>query len=290
MAFRFTASSLKSLFFLSVRLLDYKSRDLCSNEPMTYVDSHLHLADARLDKCRSQVVESAQKLGISTFIQGGIDPQDWEKQLLLQKQYEGFVCCFGLHPYFVAANSEDVCEAALDILSKMLPQAKALGELGLDFRPQICQGSEIRQIDFMEKQLELAQASQKPIVLHLVKAHEEGLRVLQLCASTPIRGMVHSFNGNLSKAEDFLNLGLSLSIGGPLCRPGNRSLQKAVKEIPLDKLLLETDSPDQPPPGRLSNEPSTLMQVAETLAQIKALPINEVLDRTSANARKLFLL
>jgi TatD DNase family protein len=289
MAFRFTKSSLNLFIFRRPQIVTRVGIS-CFNDFMTYVDSHSHLADARLDERRALIIEKARGLGIDTFVQGGVDPADWQRQLALQNQFKGIICCFGLHPYFVAAHSEEECEEAMDKLSKMLPKAQAIGEVGLDFRPHISQGSETRQIDFMEKQLELAKLSQKPVVLHIVKGHEEACRILDLWGGPWLKGMVHSFNGTAAKAEEFLKLGLMLSVGGPVCRSSNRALYKAVRGIPLEALLIETDSPDQPPPGIDQNEPATLLQVAEKIAEIKEISVHEVLDRTSTNARKLFVI
>jgi TatD DNase family protein len=209
----------------------------------------------------------------------------------LQQRYpEQIGLCFGLHPYWVAEHSEEECEEALNLLARELPRALALGELGLDFRPHIMKDSQDRQYSLFEQQLELAQLVNKPVVLHLVQAHGESLRMLDIWGLPQRKGIVHSFNGSWHKAQDFLARGLYLSVGGPVCRPGNLKLRQAVTELPLEFLLLESDTPDQPGPshqGQL-NPPESILEVARTIGELKSLDPREILDITTGNFRRLF--
>ena len=254
-----------------------------------WVDSHCHLADPRWDQSRAAMVAEARRQGIGFFMQGGVDPTDWQRQIQLQKEFP-IGLCFGLHPYFVASHSAEDCESALDALAPLLPQAMALGELGLDFRPHIMTDSADLQIQIFEDQLTLAEAAEKPIVLHLVQCHEEALQIFNLWGVPPKKGLVHSFNGSWQKAQDFINLGLCLSVGGPLVRPENEKLKQAVREIPLEYLLLETDSPDQPPQafqGQL-NPLSSLLLVAAEVARLRNKTPVEILEITTNNFKRLF--
>jgi TatD DNase family protein len=262
---------------------------------MTYVDAHGHFADTRLDSAqdlrRKAMLDRAREKKISILVQGGVGPEDWRRQQALAVLYPEVVPVFGLHPYWVHGHSEADCENALDELARLAAKSKAIGEMGLDLRPQYAD-SEGLQLEMFSRQLELARFANKPVVLHVVQAHEQALRVLSTWGLPVARGMVHAFNGSAKKAQEFLSLGLFISVGGALCRTDNTRLHQAVQSIPLQFLLLETDTPDQPPPGIASgeNEPSTLFAVAEQMAKIKGLTTLEILDRTSQNARKLFSL
>ncbi len=254
-----------------------------------YIDSHSHLSDPRVQTEVESMIRHAKEKGITQFLQGGVGPEDWQRQRMLKAKHPEIRLCFGLHPYWVADHTQDECESALDQLAREIGQAEALGELGLDLRPHIVKDSFERQVEIFEAQLELAEMAQKPIVLHLVRAFEETKKIFDLHGVPSKGGMVHSFNGSAHEAESYLERGLFLSIGGPVCRPDNQRLHQAVRILPLEKMLLETDSPDQPPP-RLSsshNEPATLWDVAEMIAQIKKMAVREVLDISSRNLEKL---
>lgn len=259
----------------------------------SWVDSHCHLADPRWDQGPGSdleaMVAAARKVGIGFFMQGGVDPADWQRQIELQKKFP-IGLCFGLHPYFVSAHSEEECETALDQLAPLLPKALALGELGLDFRPHIMKDSRDRQIQIFEDQLTLAEAAQKPLVLHLVQCHEEAMQIFGVWGVPPGLGMVHSFNGGWKKAQDFIKLGLCLSVGGPLVRPDNERLKQAVREMPLESLLLETDSPDQPPEIYKDqlNPLSSLLLVAAEVARLKGQATEAILKITTSNFRRVF--
>ncbi len=265
-------------------------RDLIMDSDLgLWVDSHCHLADPRWDQSRAVMVAEARRQGLGFFMQGGVSPTDWRRQIELKKEFPIGVC-FGFHRYFVAAHSEEDCELALDELAPLLPQAMALGELGLDFRPHIMKESADLQIQIFEDQLTLAEAAEKPIVLHLVQCHDQALQIFNLWGVPPKKGMVHSFNGSWQKAQDFINLGLCLSVGGPLVRPENTKLKQAVREIPLEYLLIETDSPDQPPEalqGQL-NPLSSLFMVAAEVARLKDKTPVEILEITTNNFKRLF--
>lgn len=256
-----------------------------------WIDAHGHLADLRWQGRQDQIIEEARAKGLHFFMQGGVGPEDWKLQQELQARYPTHIgLCFGLHPYWVIEHDEDECETALDLLAAQLGNALAIGEMGLDFRPHIEKDSRDKQYHIFEQQIELAHVSAKPMVLHLVQAHEEALRIFDIYGLPPQKGLVHSFNGSWGKAQDFLKKGLFLSIGGPVCRPENKKLHQAVKEMPLEFLLIESDCPDQAPPafkGQL-NPPDSIWEVARTIGELKSLDPIEILDITTANFGRLF--
>jgi TatD DNase family protein len=275
------------------------------------VDSHSHLADPRLSSDVAEFLIEAKKLGISTHVQAGIGPEDWQRQQALKQKFPefGIVPVFGLHPYWVSEHTREECEQALDSLARELLLCPALGETGLDFRESILlkgQTSEAtantdlialllmkqkeQQIDFFQAQIEMALLMDKPVVLHLVKSHQETQTILNF--NPGLRGFVHSFNGSLKEAQFYIKQGFLISVGGPLARNTNIRLQEVVKQLPLEFLMLETDSPDQAPDslrGQL-NRPASLIEVAKVVAELHGKTISEVLDRCSDNCRKLLRL
>lgn len=263
-------------------------------EQKKWVDAHGHLADQRWQGRQSEVIAAAKEKGLAFFMQGGVGPEDWQLQKELKQKFpQAIGLCFGLHPYWVVDHDEEECEQALDLLAQQLPQALGLGEMGLDFRPHIMKDSQERQFQVFEQQLELAHIAHKPIVLHLVQAHEASLRMMDLFGLPAQKGLVHSFNGSWGKAQDFVKRGLLLSVGGPVCRCDNKKLHQAVKELPLEWLLIESDCPDQAPPayqtfsGQL-NPPESIWEVAKTIGTLKSLDPLEILDITTGNFHRLF--
>ena len=253
-----------------------------------FVDSHCHMSDSRLDDRRDEVLKTAYAQNIHFFLQGGVSPEDWQKQLDLKKRWPGILPSFGLHPYWIHDHSLEECEQALDQLSQNLHLCDALGEMGLDFRDDFL-SSEEKQIDFFTAQLELSQVTQKPVVLHIVKAHAKACQILDFFGLPPRGGFVHAFNGTAVEAQDFLDRDLLLSVGGPLVFEKNQKLREAVQMIPLEKLLIESDSPDQPPPQfeKGKNEPISIFHVADVVAEIKNLTRNEVLEQSRLNLQNL---
>lgn len=267
-----------------------------------FADAHVHLTDARfcgdqlsLNECE-QVIQQSLQHNISFFLEAGVSPEGWQKQILLSQKFPNHVkYALGIHPYFVALSDHEACENGLNELSRLITQAHALGETGLDFRNQYIQNSaDDRQIEFFENQFQLALSINKPLVLHIVRAHEEALKVIQLWGPTKATqkclGMIHAFNGSYEIAKQYLNHGFMISVGGALTYSKNHKLIEAVKKIPLEVLLIESDSPDQKPFGwkGLLNRPESVLLVAESVAQIKNRAVDEVLQITTNNFKTLF--
>lgn len=265
-----------------------------------YIDSHSHWSDPRYTP---EIVEALLKksvgLDISEFMLGGVDQADWQRQLELKQMHpQNFHLCFGLHPYFVSKNSIIDCEMALDSLVKMIDQAEALGETGLDFRDKILQSGGLsidegmaHQIEFFENQIELAKVYQKPMVLHIVQAHEKALQIFDMWGVPDRLGMVHAFNGSYETAIKYIDLGFMISIGGAVTFDKNQKLHQAAAQIPVEFLLVESDSPDQAPQNWMGlNDSSSLWQVSEKIGQLRGMSAESVLEISTGNFKKLFTL
>jgi len=181
-----------------------------------WIDAHCHLAAPEFSADLPQVLERARQSGVEAWIQGGVDPEDWTRQAELYGQLgEAFVPVYGLHPWWVASHSEAEIEIALEKLASILPEAKGIGELGLDFGVKHGEtASRLRQQAAFERQLELARSTGKPMVLHLVRSHPEALQILDRHGPFPQGGIVHSFSGSRAAGDAYLALGLTLSVGG----------------------------------------------------------------------------
>ncbi len=224
--------------------------------------------------------------GIRGFVLGGVDPDEWSRQLQLRDRFPGrFWSAFGLHPYFVANSDNPVLQKAFLQWEKLLPAAALAGEMGLDFRrPYLASGPKHQEIWF-ERQMAVAQRMNKPIVLHIVRAHEPAIQILRKFA--PLKGMVHAFNSSRENARRYLELGLHLSIGAAILFDKAEPLREAVRTAPLERLLIESDAPDQPPPGQEIHDSSTIWRIASRIADIHQKPRNEIISRTRQNLADL---
>lgn len=257
----------------------------------SWIDAHCHLASSKFDGQLSQVIERSQQVGVTGWVQGGIEPLDWEKQKKLQVQYgKRVLTSFGLHPWWVGTATPGELTQGLKHLEKLLPEANALGELGLDFgqkhdfnRPQ--------QLLAFREQLQLAKTHPKPLILHVVKAHTESIEILDSLGPFPSGGIIHSFTGSFEIAQAYSKLGFLISVGGAVTQEGYFALKKAIPLLPLPQIVVETDSPDQVPKldgvGE-TNEPLNLVGIAESISRFKGTTVEEVLNSSTKNLEKLF--
>jgi TatD DNase family protein len=247
-----------------------------------WIDGHCHLADPRHQNELHELIVQSRQAGITGWVQGGVDPQDWDRQLALRAQWgDCVVPVFGLHPWWVARASPTELEAALRLLEAALPKAAALGETGLDAHP--AHGGNLPlQTRAFEVQLRLAASVGKPVVLHVVQAHEEALAVLTRNPRLLHGGLVHGFSGSLEIARNYLALGLSLSVGSGVLKPGYKALKAALPHLPSDQLVLETDWPD----GVAG--PQALVAIAEAVAKLQNRRPEEVLDASTFRLNALF--
>jgi TatD DNase family protein len=260
-----------------------------------WMDAHCHLADPRFDSCLDQVLARSKQVGVDGWIQGGVSPEDWERQLAIRERFgPGIILSFGLHPIWVAQQSSQEIELALIQLKEKISLAHAIGELGLDFHPRrSLKSSQQEQILVFEKQLKLAHEVPKPLILHVVQAHSQALRFLRKWGPFPRGGMVHLFSGSLEIAQEYLRLGFLISLGGTMTRDGFQKLKRTLHSVPLDRIVVETDSPDQLPhlpgiEGGSLNEPAHLVRIADYLGTLRQVNRDELLTQSTNNLKKLF--
>jgi len=249
---------------------------------MQLIDSHCHLDDVRFDPDRDDVIERARLSGVEHIIVPAVKRSGWQKLADLACQYPMVVPAYGLHPWYCDEHTQD----DIDILSTYLTDAKAVGECGLDFGKG--RATESTQLNWFRSQLELAQALRIPVILHAYKALDTVLRELR--AFPELRGVIHGFSGSQQQAEAAINQGLHLGIGGRITYPQSGRLQSIVKDMPLQHLLIETDSPDQS--GFVHrgqrNEPAFLVEIVDKIATMRALDACELTGVCNQNARELF--
>lgn len=248
------------------------------------VDSHVHVDDTRLMLDRENVLEAARKNNVAAQIVPAVSQQHWPRLKLLCDAHKDLHPCYGLHPCYYTEHKESHVHELAQWLGK--EPAVAVGECGLDYA--IAGADKAHQQHLFAAQLALAREFDLPIVIHAVKAVEDVIRMIR--ASGHYRGMVHSFNGSMQQASRLIDLGYMLSFGGAVTHPRAKRLQGLVANLPLDALLLETDSPDQPPskyPGQ-RNEPAYLVDIWQSISALRTEDADTIAANTTANACRLF--
>ena len=213
------------------------------------------------------------------MIEISCDPALWKKTLKLCEKYKNIFCAVGIHP-----NNADKFTDFSDILAG--GKVVAVGECGLGYYRNRVEKKV--QIEVFEKQLDIAEQFKKPVVIHCRGAEEDVYGVLEKHKN--ITGVVHCFSSTVEFAEKFLQLGFYIGIDGPVTYPNAKVLREVVEIAPLERILLETDSPYLPPQyfrGK-RNEPAYVKYIAEKIAEIKNMKVSEISEITDENAKTLF--
>lgn len=252
---------------------------------MRLVDSHSHIDVAEFAHDRDTVLTRARAVGVTRQIVPAIEFATWESLRALCAREDGLHPAYGLHPMLLHAHRD----AHLDALGAWLERERpvAVGECGLDYFVEGLDRE--RQRIVFRRQLELARELALPVVLHARRAVDD---VLAMVRDAGVRGVVHSFSGSAEQARQAFKLGLSLGIGGPVTYARATRLRGIVAAMPIEHLLLETDSPDQPLHGHPGerNEPARLTEVLDVVAQLRGVDREEIARATTANAIALFRL
>jgi TatD DNase family protein len=255
-------------------------------ENLDVIDTHAHLDMAPLAADRVDVVERAKAAGVSQVLTVGTDADSSGKAVEVCSRFPGVFAAVGVHPQEAVTASDGLLNDVARLAEH--PKVVAWGEIGLDFAV----GSSPRdvQIDAFERQLTLAQGLGLPVIIHDRDAHTEVLEVLDAGCQRGLRGVVHCFSGDRDMARRVLDLGLFVSVTGIVTFPKAEGVREVVRYVPLNRLLIETDSPYlSPVPYRgRPNEPAMAVYVAREVARVKGITVGEVARCTSANARGLF--
>lgn len=241
-------------------------------------DAHCHLADSAISSELDAILGRSRKVGIDTWVQGGVDRADWARQLELKSRLgDSFVTVFGLHPWRAVELDPTSIDVELDALSQLRTQMVALGETGLDMMPKFASGPALEKQRYaFHRQLVMAKDLGLPLVLHVVRAHGEVLAALKSYGPFPKGGIVHAFSGDSEIARSYRDLNFIVSLGPQLMRPGYKALKAMIPTLPLESFVLETDSPDQ------AKEPAVVVDVAAAMAVIRG----ETAEKLLATARE----
>lgn len=253
---------------------------------MNFIDTHAHIYLEQFDNDREEVVLKAKSENIILLLIPDIDSLTRTKMLQICKQFEGYCLpMLGIHPTSVKANYKKELELLKLALEK--EKAIAIGECGLDYYWDKTFISE--QTEVLIEQFYLAQHYQLPLVIHSRKSLNELISLIKEYKHLNLKGVFHCYPGNINEAIFLIDHGFYLGIGGVVTYK-NSTMSKIVKDIPIERILLETDAPYLPPvPYRgQRNESSYVPLIAAKIAELKGISIDEVAEVTTKNAKELF--
>ena len=250
------------------------------------LDTHAHFDFDDFDHDRHILFQQMNQQGITNVIIPGVSPQHWAKQIAIANEYKSYFA-LGIHPWFVP---DDIGYAMVELDLLVAHHRKhsklvAIGECGLDK----LKGDFDKQYALLESQLKMAQTYRLPIILHVVKAHEELLFLLKKYTN-PKGGVIHGFYGNIQLANRYIALGYKLGIGGLIMNPAAKKLRETIVQISIEHLLVETDSPSMTPINSPSsrNSPLNIPVFVTEIALLQKKTTVLVAEQLDGNAAQLF--
>ncbi|MCL2179087.1 MAG: TatD family hydrolase [Proteobacteria bacterium] len=256
---------------------------------MRLFDSHCHLDSELLQEPCATLLERAHRVGVCEFLLPAVTPKQWPTLSCWPQQYPQCHVALGLHPSALPGLQTDQKYPLMQYLETLLPLACAVGECGLDKRLTKTVPME-KQIEWFSAQVLLAKKHGRPLVVHCQGAYGTLLELLSQYAPLPAGFVLHSFSGSLETLKAFSQLGGYFSYSGNICHPLAKKATTALQHTPLQRLLLETDSPFQSPLPPQPNEPAFLTVVLQKASTLLSLPPEELAHLTTLNAQRLFSL
>ncbi|NYV68633.1 TatD family hydrolase [Bacillus sp. Gen3] len=249
-------------------------------------DTHVHLNDSQYDLDLKEVIQNAQNAGVKKMVVVGFDRPTINRAMELIETYDFLYASIGWHP----VDAIDMTDEDLIWIEELTkhPKVVALGEMGLDYHWDMSP-KEIQK-EVFRKQIRLAKKVKIPIVIHNREATQDIVDILKEEDAQEVGGIMHCFSGSPEIARECINMNFYISLGGPVTFKNAKKPKEVALEIPLNRLLIETDCPYLAPhPYRgKRNEPAYVKLVAEQIAEIKGISFEEVAKQTSLNANKLF--
>jgi TatD DNase family protein len=249
------------------------------------IDTHCHLDDVRLIGDEEAVLQKAHEMGVETFVTIGTDEQTSAAAAAIAARHPGKIYhTVGAHPSDVDRFDEEILRIVEKLARETSP--KAIGEIGLDYHHN---SDKKRQFEVLERMIALASELSLPMVIHDRDSHDDLLRILREKAKG-LKILMHCYSAGPDYVERFMDLGCTFSIAGPVTFKNGQSIRDAVVKIPLDRLVVETDSPyltPEPHRGK-RNEPGYVRFTAERVALVKGISLEELALATTRNAKSFF--
>ncbi|MCQ6268492.1 TatD family hydrolase [Fictibacillus sp. WQ 8-8] len=249
-------------------------------------DTHAHLNAIQFEEDLEEVIQRALDEGISHIVVVGFDRPTIKGAIKLADTYDFIYAAVGWHP----VDAVDMTPEDLQWIEELAahPKVVALGEMGLDYHWD--KSPEDVQKDVFRQQIQLAKKVKLPIIIHNRDATQDVVDILKSEGAEEVGGIMHCYSGSLEVAKQCLDMNFYISFGGPVTFKNAKKPKEVAKEIPINRLLIETDCPYlSPHPLRgKRNEPSYVKYVAEAIAELREMPLEDLVKKTSDNARQLF--
>ncbi|MEL7649061.1 MAG: TatD family hydrolase [Sedimentibacter sp.] len=250
------------------------------------IDSHAHLDDESFDEDREEVIESLVDNHVEIVLNPGADLKTSRNAVALAEKYPFIYAAVGCHPHDSKYMNDDI----MNIFRELAKNNKvlAIGEIGLDYYYD--NSDRDVQRTWFREQIRLARELDLPYIVHDRDAHEDIFNIMKEEHTSSTRGILHCYSGSVEMAREFIKLGFYISLGGPVTFKKSKTPKLVAAEVPIDRLLIETDSPYlTPEPFRgKRNEPKYVSYVASEIARIREITAEEVALRTNQNFRRLF--
>jgi len=254
---------------------------------MKFADSHCHLDFPELASQLPALLKQCQQAAINRIVIPTVDPDNWQRVLTLTSANQSHIELYpalGIHPWYLQGLSESTLDQLESLIAAHKDQIIAVGEAGIDGTIAQKQKNLEQQILFFERQLELANNYQLPIIIHHRKSHAE---IVQSLNRFPVEygGIVHAFSGSYQQAKAYLDRGFKLGIGGTISYQRAKKTINTVKKLPLDSMVLETDAPSMPLEGfqGQANSPLKLKTIFELLCQLREETPQDIADQLWLN-------
>ena len=247
-------------------------------------DSHAHLNDEAFDQDRAELLETFKDAGVGLVMNAGCSLESSREGIALAEAYPWIYCSVGTHP----DTADEVNEEVLEVYRQMCkhPKVKAIGESGLDYYYETIHRD--AQMRAFRIQMQLAEELDMPVIVHERDAHDDGMSIVKEFPN--VKGVFHCYSGSAEMARQLVNMGWYIGFTGVLTFKNARKAVETAASIPLERILLETDCPYMAPePYRgKRNHPGYLPRMAEKLAQIRGIPVEDVIRVTTENAKRLY--
>jgi TatD DNase family protein len=256
---------------------------------MQLIDTHNHLDFPPFDEDREQVIDQALARGVQRQVLIGVYHDHWQRLWDLVESQPSLFATLGLHPVFMHMHTPDHLNALRQWLERLHghPKLCAIGEVGLDYYVERPDKEEQKAL--FNAQIELAMEFDLPLLLHVRRAHADVVAMLK-AHKPPRGGIAHAFSGSYEEAREYLRLGFKIGLGGAGTWPQALRMQRVLKQLPLEGIVLETDAPDITPASHAGerNSPAFLPDICRALAEIKGVDAQLLADASTRNARELF--